>query len=72
VIGYQVSGALNHFTDHEELYWNAIGNEWLVPIARGTSTVSGPAEITRIGCFAGPRTSQLPCESATASGHSAA
>src|SRR6266540_2836531 len=26
VIGYTVKGALNHFADHEELYWNVLGN----------------------------------------------
>jgi uncharacterized membrane protein YgcG len=72
VISYTVRGALNSFPDHEELYWNAIGTEWTVPIARGTATVSGPAEIARIGCFAGPQGSQLPCQSSTMTGRMAA
>jgi len=31
-ITYRVRGALNGFPDHDELYWNAIGTEWVVPI----------------------------------------
>lgn len=30
VITYQVKGAINYFADHDELYWNSTGNEWLV------------------------------------------
>ena len=35
-ISYGVRGALNHFADHDELYWNATGNQWPVPIDRAT------------------------------------
>src|SRR5690349_20275605 len=31
-IVYRVEGALNGFADHDELYWNAVGSEWSVPI----------------------------------------
>jgi hypothetical protein len=31
-IVYRVQGALNGFADHDELYWNAIGADWEVPI----------------------------------------
>jgi hypothetical protein len=31
-ITYRVEGALNGFADHDELYWNAIGADWEVPI----------------------------------------
>src|SRR4029077_11642206 len=30
-ITYRVEGALNGFSDHDELYWNAIGDQWSVP-----------------------------------------
>src|SRR5262249_27895958 len=47
-IGYTVRGALNHFNDHEELYWNVVGDEWPVPIGAASATVTGPAAIERI------------------------
>lgn len=62
VIGYTVGGALNHFPDHEELYWNVVGDEWQVPITAATATVTGPAAIERTECFAGPTLSRLGCD----------
>src|SRR6266545_1767507 len=61
VIGYTVKGALNHFADHEELYWNVVGNEWQVPIAEAEATITGPATVQRTECFAGPTGSRLGC-----------
>jgi hypothetical protein len=60
-IYYTVRGALNSFPEHEELYWNTVGNEWGVPIARATATVTAPTDITRAECFAGPAGSRLSC-----------
>jgi hypothetical protein len=71
VMSYDVEGALNSFPDHEELYWNAIGDEWAVPIATATATVETPADVTKAACFAGPAGSSLPCASALPSGHTA-
>jgi len=71
VINYTARGALNHFDDHEELYWNAIGTEWTVPIASATASVTGPVDLTRAQCFAGPKGSQLACASATVNGATA-
>jgi uncharacterized protein (TIGR04222 family) len=61
VIGYTVHGVINHFADHEELFWNVIGPEWTVPIRTATATVSGPEAATRVGCFSGATGSQLGC-----------
>ena len=55
VITYSVEGALNHFDDHDELFWNAIGTEWNVPIEHGETIVTAPAGITQVTCFSGPR-----------------
>ena len=71
VISYVVAGALNGFPDHQELFWNAVGTEWTVPVAQATATVTGPAEVTRQGCFAGPAGSQLGCDTASTQGNSA-
>src|SRR4051794_36156677 len=32
VLTYTVVGAPKTFADHDELYWDAIGNQWTVPI----------------------------------------
>jgi hypothetical protein len=71
VIAYTARGALNHFDDHEELYWNAIGTEWTVPITTATATVTGPVDLTKAQCFAGPEGSRLACASATVNGPTA-
>lgn len=63
VIDYDIAGALNSFTDHEELYWNAIGADWDLPISAATATVNMPANITKVACFSGPAGSTLPCTS---------
>ncbi len=71
VISYDVEGALNHFPDHEELLWNAIGTEWEVPITAATATVEAPATVTRVACTTGLGGSSLPCASAVSDGRSA-
>lgn len=57
VIEYKVSGALEYFADHDELYWDAIGTDWDVTIHKARTNVrlnpakSGTAIQTR--CFLG-------------------
>jgi hypothetical protein len=60
-IDYTVQGALNAFEDHDELYWNAIGDEWDVPILAATVAVELPTGPTQVACFAGYTGSSLPC-----------
>lgn len=59
-ITYRVQGALNGFLRSDELYWNAIGTEWGVPIQSAAVAVRGPATFERISCFAGPPGSNSP------------
>jgi uncharacterized protein (TIGR04222 family) len=61
VISYDVKGVLNGFSDHQELYWNAIGNEWQVPIVEATVTVRGPVEVRETACFRGQQGSTDTC-----------
>lgn len=61
-IVYTVEAAMNGFRDHDELYWNAIGEYWEVPVETATATVSAPAAITDITCYAGPVSSTAPCD----------
>lgn len=71
-IRYVVRGALNGFDDHDELYWNAVGHEWSVPIERATARVTAPGGINQIACFAGPVGSNLPCATSSTESPAAA
>jgi len=68
VIAYDVNGALNAFGEHDELYWNAIGTEWSVPIRRPSVAVTTPVATNGVACFAGPEHSSSPCAAAGAAG----
>ena len=70
-ISYTVQGALNGFEDHDELFWNAIGTEWPVPIEQAQTTVTAPAAILDVLCFTGPQGSTLPCTSSNVDGTTA-
>ncbi len=68
VLDYDVEGALNGFSEHDELNWNAIGTEWSVPINKPSVTVSTPVPTNGVTCFAGAFGSSAPCASAGAPG----
>ncbi len=68
VIDYDVNGALNAFGEHDELYWNAIGNEWTVPIGHPSVIVTTPVPTNGVTCFAGPQGSSSPCASTGTAG----
>lgn len=58
VFRYKVSRAmLFQFKDHDELYWNATGDEWDVPILSATASITYPATIpakdVKATCFTG-------------------
>lgn len=57
-MGYTARGALTYFPAHDELYWNAVGNDWQVPITRAAVTVSLPNGVPQgdmqVKCFTGP------------------
>jgi uncharacterized membrane protein len=59
VISYTLSGALRYFDDHDELYWNATGTEWQVPVRGATAEVSLPgaipSESIEVKCYTGPK-----------------
>ena len=71
VITYRLRGTLNAFADHDELYWNVIGDQWAVGIARAAVTVHAPAAPTQVACFAGPTNSKQSCTSAAITGGNA-
>jgi uncharacterized membrane protein len=70
-IDYDVAGALTNFPDHVELYWNAIGTEWTVPISAAHVEVRTPATVTKAACYRGPARSNYPCRQAVTRGTTA-
>src|SRR3989344_3906776 len=55
-IEYKVYGALTYFTDHDELYWNATGDEWDIPVEFAEVTIKLPKDISgnvTINCYTG-------------------
>ena len=72
IIGYSVAGALRYFQKADELYWNAVGTKWEVPIQQSSVHVTLPKTISEsdieFRCFKGPVESNLECL-AKISGH---
>src|SRR5436309_15436149 len=56
---YRVRRGLLRFEDHDELYWNATGDEWEVPIQHAEVYVNTPAGVSdkdvRTTAYTGPR-----------------
>ena len=48
VLRYRVHNGLRFFEDHDELYWNATGDEWDVPLGLATAQVTLPPGATGI------------------------
>jgi hypothetical protein len=64
VISYDVRGALRHFADHSELYWDATGNAWAATLNNVSVQVTVPQGVQKVACFAGPSGSTTSCHSA--------
>jgi len=62
VIQYDVRGALRHFNDHSELYWDATGSGWDATIRQVQVNVTVPEEVQQVDCFAGPPGSTTSCQ----------
>lgn len=58
-ISYTARGALTYFPAHDELYWNAVGATWQVPVAKAIVTVGFPSGVPqddlKVTCFTGPQ-----------------
>jgi len=70
-VSYRIDGALNGFERHDELYWNAIGPGWSVPVERAAVRLHAPGPVGQVACFAGAVGSTLPCSRAVTSGTTA-
>ncbi len=74
VLRYTVDGALNAIRndpdvpDQDELYWNATGHDWDIPIEHVTVTVTGPADVVDHACYAGRHGSTAECDTLDAAG----
>lgn len=66
-ISYRVKGAINYFTDHDELYWNVTGNGWQVPIASTQADIKVAGATSSQGvstsCYFGALGSKSACAS---------
>jgi uncharacterized membrane protein YgcG len=69
-ISYRVAAATTRFADHDELYWNAVGPDWTVPVDTITVRVTGE-QVTKATCFEGRPGGSAGCPSAQASGSTA-
>lgn len=57
VITYDVTGALGAFATYDEIYWNATGDGWDVPLPAGAAAVVMLPEgvaVTQSACYTGP------------------
>jgi hypothetical protein len=61
---YLVHASMDAYTGYDLLYWNAIGDQWNVPIGRATVRVTAPAAPTDAFCWAGPDSSNSSCQQA--------
>jgi uncharacterized protein (TIGR04222 family) len=62
VITYTVAGAMNSFSDHDELFWNVDGSLWPVPKTTVTATVHLPSPgVQKSACYEGTPGSTEPC-----------
>ena len=62
-ITYTVYGAMNAFSDHEELFWNVDGSLWPVPKRSVAATVHLPSAnaFQKAACYQGPTGSRETC-----------
>jgi uncharacterized membrane protein YgcG len=57
VLQYDVYNAVRQFSTYDELYWNAIGDQWQVAIGAASVNVMLPATSTQnvtVDCYTGP------------------
>ncbi|MFA9262486.1 MAG: DUF2207 domain-containing protein [Undibacterium sp.] len=64
VLRYRVDDALSFQDGFDELYWNATGNEWSVPIMSASVAIQTlePTKDVRFACYVGPRGSTNRCD----------
>lgn len=72
VIRYDVLGAVRSMTEAKEFFWNAVGNDWDIPIDRVRLQIALPRTLMEnqiaYACYSGFFGSPTPCESGIAEG----
>ncbi|GAA1517851.1 DUF2207 domain-containing protein [Kribbella lupini] len=68
VIEYDVRGALRHFDERSELYWDATGTGWDATFRQIAVNVDVPEGVQRVDCFVGVQGSTTNCDSKTVAG----
>lgn len=63
IIKYRATNAVAKLDEIDEIYWNATGNDWGMPIYSATATVSLPnqAQAIQKACYFGPKGSTDKC-----------
>lgn len=66
LLTYDVLNAISFFEEFDEVYWNATGNEWDVPINEATLRIELPQKVNSSEliafCYEGPFNSKEICE----------
>jgi uncharacterized membrane protein len=64
IINYHAETAVAQFKEFDEIYWNATGNEWNMPIYYAQASVTLPINTKAIqyACYYGPKGSTNKCE----------
>ncbi|WP_016699219.1 DUF2207 domain-containing protein, partial [Actinoalloteichus spitiensis] len=71
-ISYEMRGLLNAPEGQPELFWNAFGDQWEVPVDSVSVAVTAPGPISRVRCAAGdPAQPDVDCPVAAADGDTA-
>jgi uncharacterized membrane protein YgcG len=69
VIDYDLPHALTpRDGGNDELYWDAIGTRWTVPISKATVTVTAPVGISSAGCYRGFEDATSSCADSAITG----
>ncbi len=71
IVSYTLGGVVNPRATGgtgDEIYWNAIGTGWEVPMEDVSVTVEGPVPVTGTRCYAGSAASDDACTGATTDG----
>jgi len=66
VVSYEAKDALKYFSDHDELYWDVIGDAWTIPILRADAKVTLPQNLSKEklqqACYYGVYGSTSSCQ----------
>ena len=75
LLRYRTRRQIGFFVEHDELYWNATGNDWAFRIERASARIELPQAVPsaelRTDAYSGPRGSQTNATEVTRSGGTA-